>query len=109
MAFRCCTSRDGGQSTDAFIATLNAAGVAATPSGYPLLHRLPLFATGYDLFTRNRGPLGGDHPGYREGDLPRTEDMHKRLIFLPVVNDPKERDAEKLLECLTRVVRTAVC
>lgn len=89
-------------STPAMIEALNAAGIAATPSGYPLLHRLPLFAKGCDLFTRNRGPLGADYAGYREGDLPRTENMHKRLIFLPLPDDATPNDAQKIIAELHR-------
>lgn len=87
----------GGADTATVIDALNSAGVPATPSGYPLLHRLPLFARGCDLFTRNRGPLCGDYPGYREGDLPRSEGMHRRLIFLPVLTDPEPGAAEFLI------------
>ena len=92
-----------GEDTAGVIARLNSAGVPATGSGYPLLHRLPLFATGCDLFTRHRGPLGGDYPGYREGDLPRSEEMHRRLIFLPVLADPEPGAADLLLARLRAV------
>lgn len=96
----------GEMPTNQFIAMLNEAGVAALPAdGYPLLHTLPLFAKGYDLFTRNRGPLGGDYTGYRAGDLPRTEEMHTRLVFLPVVSEPA--DADELIRSLARVAGEA--
>lgn len=96
---------NGGVDTAVLIAAITAAGVPAGPSGYPLLHRLPLFARGYDVFTRDRGPLGAGYPGYREGDFPRTEDMHRRLIFLPVLSDPAPEAAEIVLECLWQSVR----
>ncbi|MHB0858571.1 MAG: DegT/DnrJ/EryC1/StrS family aminotransferase [Anaerolineae bacterium] len=78
----------GGASLAAMIEAINRAGVPATPSPYELLHRLPLFAQGFDLFTRNRGPLCGDYAGYREGELPITEVLHAHLVFLPVLSDP---------------------
>ncbi len=94
-----------GRSTAAFIAALNAAGApAAGAESYPLLHRLPLFAQGYDLFTRNRGPLSGDYPGYREGDFPRTEEMYRRLVFLPILSDPAPGAPERLVDIVRQVV-----
>lgn len=97
----------GGVSTASFIAALNAAGVPAHPSGYSLLHRLPLFAKGFDIFTRGRGPLSGDYPGYREGDLPVSEKMIDRLVFLPVLSDPKPEAAEVVLAGIRRAVESA--
>jgi len=91
-------------STSEFIAALNHAGIPAAPAdSHPLLHRLPLFQKGYDLFTRNRGPLSGDYPGYNEGDFPHTEDMHRRLIFLPILSHAAPEAAEKLIEGVRRV------
>jgi perosamine synthetase len=93
-----------GLSTTDFIAALNQAGVAAAPAdSYPLLHRLPLFSQGYDLFTRNRGPLSGDYPGYREGDFPHSEAMHRRLVFLPVLSDPAPEAIDWLVGSIRRV------
>lgn len=93
-----------GLSTLDFIAALNRAGVPAAPAdSHPLLHRLPLFRDGYDLFTRNRGPLAGDYAGYREGDFPNTEAMHRRLVFLPVLSDAAPGAAERLSASICRV------
>ncbi len=96
----------GGASTEEFIAAVRAAGVPARPSDYPLLHRLPLFAQGFDVFGRNRGPLGGDYPGYRPGDFPITEKMHARLVFLPVLSNPRPGAARFVLEALRRAAET---
>ncbi|HHX42886.1 MAG TPA: DegT/DnrJ/EryC1/StrS family aminotransferase [Chloroflexi bacterium] len=90
----------GGVPLDTMIEAINRAGVPARPSPYPLLHRLPLFAQGFDLFTRNRGPLCGDYRGYREGDLPVTEALMEELIFLPVLSDPIPGAARLIVECL---------
>jgi len=88
----------GGTSTQDFIKVLRDIGIPASPGGYPLLHTLPLFAKGFDVFTKNRGPLCGDYKGYREGDFPVTEEMHKHLIFLPVMSDPVPGAADVVVE-----------
>ncbi|MER3406664.1 MAG: hypothetical protein C4289_17090 [Chloroflexota bacterium] len=94
----------GGASTDEFIAAVRAQGVPARRSGYGLLHELPLFAKGFDIFifTRNRGPLCGDYRGYRRGDFPRTERMLEHLVFLPVLSNPKPEAVSFVLAALRR-------
>lgn len=79
---------------------LNGAGAKAGGSGYPLLHLLPLFARGFDIFTRNRGPLCGDYAGYQRGDLPGTEGAHDRMVFLRVATDPEPALAERYVEAI---------
>ena len=56
-----------------FIAALKEEGVGAYGCGYPLLHTLPYFAEGFDLFGGNRGPLIENYRGYKIGDFPVTE------------------------------------
>ncbi len=73
-------------------------------SPYGLLHGLKLFAEGFDIFTGNRGPLCGDYPGYKEGDFPITEDVFRRLIFLPILSDPVEGAAEKVIDMISNAV-----
>jgi dTDP-4-amino-4,6-dideoxygalactose transaminase len=90
--------------TAEFIEAIRAQGVPARPSGYGMLHDLPLFARGFDVFTRNRGPLGADYPGYRHGDFPVTEKMHERLVFLPVLSNPAPGAAEFVLTALRKAV-----
>ncbi len=92
----------GGASTDKMIEAINRAGVPATACPYSLLHRLPLFAQGFDLFTRNRGPLSGDYAGYKEGDFPVTEELVSNLIFLPVLSDPIPGAAGLIAEALKK-------
>ncbi|MBP7866500.1 MAG: DegT/DnrJ/EryC1/StrS family aminotransferase [Acidobacteria bacterium] len=77
-----------GTLTPEVIDALKGLGVPASGGGFPLLHRLPLFEKGFDLFTRERGPLGDGFQGYREGDLPHTEEAHRRLVFFPVLTQP---------------------
>jgi dTDP-4-amino-4,6-dideoxygalactose transaminase len=93
---------ESGVSTEAFIAALQAEGLPATASPYPLLHTLPFFRDGFDLFTRGRGPLSGDYPGYQEGDLLATEQMVERLVFLPVLSDPVPDAAERVVGAIRR-------
>jgi dTDP-4-amino-4,6-dideoxygalactose transaminase len=93
----------GGLPTQRFIQALKEEGLPASDGGYPLLHLLPLFANGFDIFTRNRGPLCGDYRGYRPGDLPITERMRERLVFLPVLSDPVPEAADIVLDILRRV------
>jgi dTDP-4-amino-4,6-dideoxygalactose transaminase len=77
-------------------------GLDANPCPYGLLHYLPYFAEGFDLFTGNRGPLCGDYPGYKPGDLPATEAMHKQLLFLPILSDPVDGAVGYFLEALKK-------
>ena len=97
----------GGISTQQMIRLMNEEGLHAATSPYGLLHGLKVFAEGFDVFTRNRGPLSGDYPGYKEGDFPITEEVFRRLIFLPVLSDPVPGAAEKVVEMLDRAVQRA--
>jgi len=96
-----------GLSSQAFVEALRKEGLPAHLSGYPMLHRLPIFAEGFDLFTRNRGPLCGDYSGYKEGDFPVTEEMLRHLVFLPVLNDPVPEASERVLEAIRKVAYSA--
>ena len=92
--------------TAKLIAALNDSGIAAAPAGgMPLLHRLPLFATGYDLFTRNRGPLGAEYRGYREDDFPATEAMHRRILLFAVPERGSANDATDLADRVRGVAK----
>lgn len=97
----------GGLPRERLLEALNAAGARAGGSGYPLLHLLPLFARGFDIFTRNRGPLSGDYPGYKAGDLPATEDAHQRMVFLRMATDPEPGLAERYVEAIKQGVAAA--
>ena len=96
-----------GLSSQNFVDALRKEGLPVHLSGYPMLHRLPIFAEGFDLFTRNRGPLCGDYPGYKEGDFPVTEEMLQHLVFLPVLNDPVPEASERVLEAIRKVAYNA--
>jgi perosamine synthetase len=97
----------GNRSTLELLDLIRKEGLAASASPYPLLHSLPLFAEGFDMFTENRGPLCGDYPGYRSGDFPETEEMFKRLIFLPVLSDPIPGAVDRIEDMLRRALAQA--
>jgi dTDP-4-amino-4,6-dideoxygalactose transaminase len=85
-----------------FAEALKAEGVAAHTNPYPLLHLLPYFAEGFDLFTGGRGPMTGGYPGYRPGDLPNSERMVESLLFLPVLTDPVGGATDFVLGAINR-------
>jgi len=80
----------------------------ASASPYGLLHGLKIFTDRFDLFTRCRGPLCGDYRGYRAGDLPTTEEVFKRLIFLPMLSDPVPEAVDRIIDMLKRGVQSAL-
>ena len=91
-----------GVTTRQFVEALKAEGLPASTNAYPLLHLLSIFREGFDLFTRSRGPLAGDYQGTGPGDLPVTEKMVDRLIFLPVLSDPVDGAADRIGEAIRR-------
>jgi len=96
-----------GLPSSAFADALRKEGLPSHLSGYPLLHTLPIFAEGFDLFTRNRGPLCGDYPGYKADDFPISRKMLEHLVFLPVLSDPVPEASEKVLEAIRKVAQNA--
>lgn len=75
---------------------------------YPLLHTLPLFMKGLDVFTNGRGSLctsemGGDYEGYAAGDLPTTEKVCSQLVFLPLLTEPVSEAAERILLAIRKI------
>lgn len=91
-----------GISTQDFIARVKTKlpGVAAVP--YVNLHTLPLFAKGFDLFTRNRGPLCPEsgYTGYHLGDFPNAEKTFAHTVMLPILSDPIPDAAQIILGIL---------
>ena len=98
----------GGRPTDSFIELLREEGLRAAPSPYGLLHQLEIFRRGFDLFGRGRGPLGDGYAGYRPGDFPVTEDLHRRLVFLPMLSDPVPGAVDAVVDRIERAARRAV-
>ena len=75
---------------------------------YPLLHTLPLFMNGLDIFTNGRGSLctpdmGGDYEGYAPGDLPVTEKVCSQLVFLPLLTEPVDGAAARILVAIRKI------
>ncbi|HOX36654.1 MAG TPA: DegT/DnrJ/EryC1/StrS family aminotransferase [Candidatus Brocadiia bacterium] len=97
------------------IEAIRSEGVPVNPGGYELLHRLPYFRDGFDLFGHNRGPIckedkaGFDAPwaGFKEGDFPISEIAHDNFIFLPVLSDPAPEAASKIVAAIKRGVEKA--
>ena len=83
-------------------------GLPTNSNPYPLLHTLPLFTHGLDIYTNGRGSLtpsdtGGDYKGYSAGDLPVTEEICTQLIFLPLLTNPVSGAAERILSAIHKV------
>ena len=75
---------------------------------YPLLHTLPLFTQGLDIYMNDRGSLcpvdaGGTFKRYAPGDLPVTEKVCSQLIFLPLLTKPVADAASKILTAIRKV------
>jgi len=97
------------------IDVLRSEGVAVSSDSYGLLHLLPYFRDGFDLFGGGRGPIcktdrsGFDEPwkGHETGDFPVTENTHEQLIFFPVLSDPIPGAAGKILEAVRKAMDKA--
>ncbi|MEK7767127.1 MAG: DegT/DnrJ/EryC1/StrS family aminotransferase, partial [bacterium] len=99
---RLLPERVGGITAGEFIAALRAEGVQASANAYPLLHRLPVFAEGGELYPAGRAPL---RAGWRTPEpLPRAEALIPHVVFLPVLTDPVP---EALSWMLARIHRAA--
>ena len=75
-------------------------------SPYDLLHRLPIFQDGFDLFTGNRQAPVQWTP-YTDADFPVTDKMLAGLVFLPLLSDPAPGAVEKVLDAIRKVATAA--
>lgn len=90
---------------ESYCRALNDLGIKAAIAPYPNLHTLPLFAKGFDVFTRNRGPLcpSEGYTGYRLGAFPNAEEAEKNTLFLPQLGDPLPDAADIVVNILRSV------
>ena len=51
--------------------------------------------------------MGGDYPGYKEGDLPISEKAWDKLIMLPMLSDPIEGAAENVIAAIRKIAQHA--
>jgi perosamine synthetase len=94
-----------------FIAAVRAEGVPISDPGWKhagstqqLQHLKPLFARGFDLWGRNRGPLGNDYCPPRKGDFPNAEHADASFFTLPSLIDPEEGLLEQWVTAFQKVV-----
>jgi dTDP-4-amino-4,6-dideoxygalactose transaminase len=92
----------GGLPVGPFVKALQAEGVPIYRN-YELTHRLRIFAEGFDLYGR-AGPLTGDYPGYRQGSLPVTENIHSRIIGMPTFIRETPRYSDQVIAALKKVI-----
>lgn len=98
-----------GVATEAYVDALRRSGPHVHVRPYPNLHELPLFAKGFDIYGRGRGPLAPEagYRGYAPGDLPQAQLAAARTIFLPRLSDPAPEAADVVLEWLQVAARDA--
>jgi dTDP-4-amino-4,6-dideoxygalactose transaminase len=81
---------------------LEAEGLDMSHRGYGLTHRLKLFADGFDIYG-DGGPLTGDYQGYPEGSLPISEEVHNRILGMPVFIEEPPGYSEQVIRGLRKV------
>jgi len=91
---------------DQYVTALVDHDVPAKIRGYGLLHELPYFAEGFDLFGDNRGAIIENYDGYKAGDFPGAEELMEKLVFLPVLTEPIDGACEELVQRMKKAVET---
>ena len=95
----------GGLPVERFLEAMRAEGVNMSHRGYELTHRLKLFAEGFDIYGKGYGPLTGDYPGYPEGSLPVTEEVHKRILGMPTFIEEEPGYSDGVIEAFKKVTK----
>jgi len=104
----------GGLPVEKFVEALKAEGVPVkvrmvSSSGPGLEHMHSIFQRGFDLWGRNRGPLGGEFfglppfKGYKWGDFPVAESLLNRVLTIPAYIEPEEGLIEQIIEAFRKV------
>jgi dTDP-4-amino-4,6-dideoxygalactose transaminase len=91
-----------GLPVERLLEALKAEGLDMSHRGYGLTHRLKLFAEGFDIYG-DGGPLTGDYPGYPEGSLPISEEVHNRILGMPAFIEEPEGYSDQAIEGLSKV------
>jgi dTDP-4-amino-4,6-dideoxygalactose transaminase len=93
-----------------FVEAVEAEGAPVRGPGFRRLQHLkPLSRRGFDLWGHDRGPLGGEFLGlppyevYKEGDFPRSEDLHGRVFNIPSYIEPKEGFLDQFIGAFEKV------
>ncbi|MGQ9622549.1 MAG: DegT/DnrJ/EryC1/StrS family aminotransferase [Candidatus Caldatribacteriaceae bacterium] len=94
-----------------FIAAVRAEGVPISDPGWrhagstqQLQHLKSLFARGFDLWGRNRGPLGDEYRPPQRGDFPNAEKADVSFFTLPSLIDPEDGLLEQWVSAFWKVV-----
>ena len=99
----------GGLPRARFVAAVRAEGVRLVDLPGQPEHLRALFTRGFDLWGRDRGPLGGAWCGlppfeaYRPGDFPVAEWFVERDLTLPCYIAPQEGTLEQTVEAFRKV------
>ena len=96
--------------TETFLETLRAEGVRCNTEDYDLLHLTPFYRdrqTAYENFCAPAVSPEARLVPYKLGDLPIIEDMHDRLIALPVFTKPQFELLDQYIEAFRKVIRHA--
>jgi hypothetical protein len=86
---------------------MEAEGARMQGRAYEPAHLKSPFVDGFDLHGGGRGPLAGDYPGYRRGDLPIAEDVRSRVVSLPSLIDPSPGYLDQYVAALEKVTSQA--
>lgn len=95
-----------------FIAAVRAEGVPISDPGWrhagstqQLQHLKPLFARGFDLWDRNRGPLGDEYISPKKGGFPQAEKADQSFFTLPSFIEPGEGLLDQCITAFQKMLK----
>jgi perosamine synthetase len=100
----------GGLPAASFVEAVRAEGAPVSGPSLSLEHLRKIFAEGFDIWGRDRGPLGGEFFGlppfqvYKKGDFPVAESLADKVLTLPAYIEPKEGFLDQYIEAFRKVV-----